>query len=77
MTNTRTQPAGSERTPNIGVEPRDNVELTELANLDAFHLRQGRNQDVGAFLVGQRNGCFEFQQWHAGGLHPGRAALNQ
>lgn len=89
MTDTCRQPTGFERAPDEGIEPRDDVEITELANLDVFHLRHERNQDVSAFLVWEFHGRsakgaavpapvlgFAFQQWHAGGLHPSRAALN-
>jgi hypothetical protein len=51
ITDTGAQPARSERAPDIGVETRDNIEFTESADLDPFHLWHGPNQDVGAFVV--------------------------
>src|ERR1044071_3899401 len=51
VANARTQPTASESAADIGVKTRHDIELTQLPNLDAFHLRHGSNQDVSAFLV--------------------------
>jgi hypothetical protein len=56
MTDTDGQSARSERAPDIGVEARDNIEVTQLADRDPFHLWHGHNQDVGAF-VGREFHC--------------------
>src|ERR1022692_1084847 len=51
MTDARTKPSDSESASDVRVKTGHDVELTELANGDAFHLRHERNQDVRAFLV--------------------------
>jgi hypothetical protein len=53
MTDARTKAAGSECATDIGVKTRHDLELTQLANLDAFHLWHGRKENVGALLVRQ------------------------